>query len=488
MSDNQIQGNPLPQENPVPENPGTVQPQRDLAAERDAEMARERAAVKAREDRFTVKKFTAVNKPAPPSAPEYETLILKAAVNHAFQDLTYPTVSTFVPNLSAFYLILTYMDHLMCNTRKWTENCFGWAPPLSQMYFSVLIYFQIFRAMDAAGVASSDMLIFLEQFERTFPLSELWIPGPLVNAFRSLSAFRPDALDLFAGTTVNTPTSPGWTTDNYYRLETNIAFLLPNISLYLSRLRAICTVALTATSEMNFLADINGPRKCQNFFGAQVSNTAAFTTLFHTPGLAFAYGGSQLLWQNAARALDINSIPADFVHATPSPIRDSWTNFIRFENHEHTWFATVSAMMAKYSQFWNGSTSLADINPVSSAAGAVKMRQTTDTTIYATPTFVDAVTGPPAVPAHFVLRTDARFVNDAQIALRDIPDAHAFSAITFGFNSYHSRASQDASRRGKFWLLGPDVKQAHSVEVLPGTLQTIAREYHRDTRLDAFRQ
>jgi hypothetical protein len=34
------------------------------------------------------------------------------------------------------------------------------------------------------------------------------------------------------------------------------------------------------------------------------------------------------------------------------------------------------------------------------------------------------INGPPAVLAHFDLRVNARFVNDCQTALRDIPDAH----------------------------------------------------------------
>lgn len=489
MSNATTQNQPLPADNPTVDNPATVQPQRDLVAERDAEMARERAAANARNERFTVRKMPTAVRSAPPATPEYETLLLKSAVNHPFQDLTYPTVSTFTPNMSAFFLIARYMDNLMCNTVKWTSNCSGWAPPLTQMYLSVLIIYQIMRAMDASGIAPPDFLIFIRDFERTFPLSELWIPGPLVNAFRSLSAFRPDAQDLFAATTVYLPSQPGWTSDNLYRSAGSLAYLIPNLSLQISRLRSICTVATTANmTETLFLSDPNGPRNVQNIFGEQVANNNRNTSLLQAPGAVFTHEGSLILWQNAARMLATNSIPADLAVATPTPVNNTWTSFIRFENNEHVWFAPVAAMMSKYCQFWNGSASIADINPVSSAAGAVKMRQTAATNIYDPPRFVDAVTGPPAVPAFFRLRTDARFVNDAQIALRDIPDAHVFSAITFGYNSYHSNAAQIVHRNGSFWTLGPDVKSAYTIEVLPGTLQTIAREYHRDTRLDAVRQ
>jgi len=486
---NQIDVNQqTPAANPTVGNPGTLPQGRDLMAERDAEMARERAAAKAKEDRFTVKKYTMPPRVTAPSAPEYESLIYKTAANNPPMDLTYPTVSTYVPNLSCFFLILNYMDHLMCNTRKWTENCSGWVPPLSQMYFTVMIYVQIFRAMDAAGIAPPDALIFLQTFERLFPYADLWIPGPLVGAFRSLSAFRPDANDLFAGVTVNLPGTPGFAAPDYH-FGIGLRALVPNLSLYLSRLRAICTVSLTANmTETLFTSDPNGPRSYQNMFGNQAANAAPFTAYNVNPGTAFVYGGNLLLWQNAARMLAINSIPADLVSATPTPVNDTWTQAIRFENGEHVWFSPIFSLMAKYCQFWNGSVPLSEIPPTSSAAGAVKLRQTAATTIYTAPNFVAAVPGPPAVAAHFALRTNARFVNDALVAVRDIPDAHYFSAITYGFNSYHNANTQTNHRIGNFWDLGPDVKSAHAVETLPGVTQVIAREYHRDTRLEAHKQ
>lgn len=487
--DQVVSAQDLPASNPVIGNPATVPQGRDLAAERDAELARDRTASKAKSDRFTVKKsFGPPKSSFAPAAPEFETLIFKTAANNPFQDLTYPTVSTFVPNLSAFFLILNYMDHLMCNTRKWTENCSGWVPPISQMYFTVLIYVQIFRAMDAAGIATPDALIFLQTFEKMFPYADLWIPGPLVAAFRALSAFRPDANDLFAGVTVVLPPTPGFT-DATYNFAQPTTRLIPNLNLYLTRLRAICTVATTANmTEALFTSDVNGPRKYQNLYGTQAANNGNFQRSNFNPGTSLTLGGNLALWQNAARMLALNSIPNDLVAATPTPINDTWTGAMRFENGEHTWFSPVFALMGKYAQFWNGSLPLSEIFPTSSAAGAVKLRQTNATDIYANLTFVPAAHGPPAVLAHFDLRVNARFVNDCQTALRDIPDSHIYAATTFGYNSYHSAAHQAINRVGNFWLLGPDVKSAYAVEVLPGTTQVIAREYHRDTRLEAHKQ
>ena len=87
----------------------------------------------------------------------------------------------------------------MAFTKRWTDNCMGWVPPISQMYISVLVYVQIFRAMDAAGLLTpgSSISNFLVVFINVFPLAELWIPGPLVSLFRNISAFWPSADDQF---------------------------------------------------------------------------------------------------------------------------------------------------------------------------------------------------------------------------------------------------------------------------------------------------
>jgi hypothetical protein len=491
MSDQIMQNAPGPNANPTIGNPETVDQGRDLAAERDAEMARERAAAKAKEDRFAVKKYTAVPKNAPPAAPEYENLILKTAANNTLMDLTYPTISRYFPNLAPLFFIANYMDQLMCNTRKWTENCSGWVPPITQMYLTVMCLFQIMRAMDAAGNATPDMLIFMQQFERLFPLDDLWIPGPLVAGFRALSAFRPDANDLFAGVTASLPPTPGTAAAAaFYVLGNDVRRLIPNINVFISRLHSTCAAAqLANATDATFQADIAGPRFLSQIFGANVANNQGHRSLLASPGASFAYGGSLLLWQNAARHLATNSIPTNLDSATPTITNDSWTAQMRFEQNEHIWFAPVFSLMAKYSQFWNGSTPISKIPPTSSAAGALMLRTTNGTSMLTAPTFIDATVAPaPVVAGHYQMRTNARLVFDCQLALRDTPEAHILSGLTFAFNSYDTNAHQLLARAGPFWTLGPFIKTGHTIEILPGILQSIAREYHRDIRMESHKQ
>jgi hypothetical protein len=477
---------------PTP-NPGTINSGRDLAAERDSELKRNEAAAKAKADRFTVRHPAAVYKPAVSAAPEYETLLLKGAVNHPLADAVYPAISTYTPNMTAFFYILHIMDHLMCSTKRWYDNSFGWAPPISQMYFSVLIYYQIMKAMHAAGNASGEMIQFIITFEQLFSTSELWIPGPLVAAFRALSAFRPDANDLFGGVTVHIPNNPGHTRANTYTLQHQLEYLLPNINHFISRLRRISAAAVATTTDAEFASRTDGPLYVDNY-----CHTAAAQHFTTSPGSRFSYGGTRLLWVNASNYLDILGIPVELnatVNAAPNNVPDTWTSVLRFENNEHTWFGNVSATMAKYSQFFNGSVPLSEISPTSSAAGALKLRLTAATDIWnAVPAHAFAGTGTSHVHgnanaiAHLAMVNQIRIVTDAQCAIRDIPDAHVFSGLTFNYNAYNANAMQAAHRHGAFWQLGPNVKQSVGIEILPSLASIIMRDYHNDTRIPAFKQ
>lgn len=396
----------------------------------------------------------------------------------------------------------------MAFTKRWTDNCAGWVPPISQMYISLLIYVQIIRAMDSSNVLppGSPLANFYSTFLSMYPLSELWIPGPLVSFFRSLSAFWPSADDQFGNVSPSLPNTPGWTVANIFRLAAHngtdqVNYLLPNISVFISRLRTITTTALEANmTQGTFSTHVEGPNHLSSLFGRTLTDDANEHHILISPGAAFAYPDNLGLWINASSSLGRLSIPNDLVATAganqTAPI-DQWTAFFRLSQNanEHSWIGPVSAVMAKYSQFYNGSTSLEDIVPNCSAAPAVKSRFTALSTIYTLPAFTArAGTGASRshgnanCEAHATLRNNARVVMDHRVALKGIPDAHCYAASTYGINAYTSQAAQNSFRTGTFWSLGPDVLGRSNVEVLPGVQATIVREYHSDTRIPATKQ
>lgn len=481
----------------------TVDQSRDLVAEKQQEQQADRAAAAKKLSRFQARRVTSLSAPVPP-APEFENLILKAAVNNPLADLADFSASTFVPDLGPAFYILYYMDHTMAFTKRWTDNCMGWVPPISQMYISVLVYVQIFRAMDAAGLLTpgSSISNFLVVFINVFPLAELWIPGPLVSLFRNISAFWPSADDQFGNVSPIVPATPLWSADTefsfgQYNARNVPSFNLPNISAFLSRLRSITTVATAqGMTQSVFTNHINGPNHCSTIFGATLDDTAQERLLFSGPGLSFAYPDNLALWQNAASALPRLSVPADLsLGANPSAPDDDWSTFLRFAGGEHVWFGPVSAIMAKYCQFFNGSQSMDSIAPNCSAAASVKLRNDTTNNIHTPATFVarsgtgdSREHGNNNAEAHRTLRNSARATFNSRVALKEVPDVSVYAAITYGINSYSNVDDQQSARLGNFWSLGPDVKGRDNLEVLPGVLSTITREYHSDTRIIAQKQ
>ncbi|KAL3337669.1 hypothetical protein AABB24_030009 [Solanum stoloniferum] len=171
---------------------GVADPARNMVAERDQEAQRDRVVAIARCPRFEARSCL-----APPfrslADPNIETAILASASNFPIQRITYPGESTFIPCFISVLYYLNQMDHLMVSTKRWTDNCMGWVPPYSQIYISILLYIQVIRAMDSAGIflVGSRLPIFLRELETLFPFTNLWIPGPLVSAFKNLSCFWP---------------------------------------------------------------------------------------------------------------------------------------------------------------------------------------------------------------------------------------------------------------------------------------------------------
>jgi hypothetical protein len=273
--------------------------------------------------------------------------------------------------------------------------------------------------------------------------------------------------------------------------QNDLTFFLPNISVFISRMRVVCATAMQAgMTQANFIHSMNGPLQQSQLFQTQVTQAQHFANALASPGAAFAYPGNLTMWQNAGYRISHNLIPADLDFAQ-NAVANNWTSFFRFDNNQHVWFGNVAAIMAKYCQFFHGSVPLGEIMPNCSAAGAVKLRHAAGTNIHTGPTYVagtPAAPPAPAVPAHITFRHDARLTLNGRIAVQDVPTAHVYAAMTYAFNSYATNASQNIYRQGRFWTLGPDTDGRENIEVLPGVLTTIMRRYHSDVRIAADKQ
>jgi hypothetical protein len=482
----------VPQPNPPPGPLSSLPENRDLAAEKLNEMKLDANAASAKASRFTVKKNIIPSRPTR-SGPEYESLILKAAANCPFADLTYPKRSTFVPNAATMFAMLQEMDLIMSGTKRWIDNSLGWAPPISQMYISVLFYYQIFRAIKGSGSLTHDQLLFVMNFETTFPLSELWIPGPLVAGFRALSSFQPDTTEFIGPVTVYVPTTPGWSLNSQFRMNAHTERILPNVSFFLSRLHDISTLATSAETDAGWATHTNGLSYCESINGLALSNDAASTMIMSAPGMKTVVPGDRQLWRNCAARLTSIGIP-DRLNQLSDP-ENTWTAFLFMSSEDQYWFGSVSAIMAKYCQFFHGSVPVSEMNATSNPTGAVKQSFAANSSLHDAPVFNahagnnnDHHHGSANAVAHYTLSNARRIITDATVAIRDLPDAFIYTALTYNLNCYPTANLTIANRIGVFWTIVPDTKSRNNNEVFPGTLSTITREYHSDVRIPADRQ
>jgi len=445
--------------------------------------------------------------------PEYDSLIFKAATNNELSILSNYTQSTYIPDFGTSLYILNTMDRTMASTKRWTDNCMGWVPPMSQMYISLLLYVQVARAMSNADLLqeTSELQIFLNTFEELYPLSEMWIPGPLVSLFSNISSFWPSTDDQFGNVCPSLPDSPNWLNNTFFTPGTlngtNVPNKhLPNISVFISRLRTVSTSAANSANQAEFSDKQDSPARCATLFSREIDGTES--VILNSPGTMFTYAEQHHLWANAAISLASLGIPADIDTANNTPqLYNDWTSFMRISNNEHIWIGPISAMMAKYSQFWNGSTTLDKLEPNCSPCAAVKLRHNGSTlhpTLVTTPevTAIAAVTvipnpnpqnlviGPGRLRRlmYYTLVPTARTRVDATIALLNVPEAYSSAASVYAINAYDSQADEAAGRQGPFWTLGPDVLARRALETLPGVLSTIVREYHSDSRIQATKQ
>ncbi|GER52846.1 coat protein [Striga asiatica] len=414
--------------------------------------------------------------------PNVENLILSsAAASFPYDHYRYPLNSTFIPFAGVLTYIVRYMDHTMASTKHWTDNCMGWSPLHSMLYFSLLFYIQTFHAMEIAGAIppSSPLRSLLSAIEA----ENLWIPGPLVQFFKNLSCFRPVETDLYGILTPYVLLAPEWSHESGYVLVEPLCTLVPHIPALISRLRTICSVAVRDNmNDTLFASDVNGPNHAATLFGRNFTNSDNDQLIMHSPGMNLALPGSLRLWQNAASRLELNGISATLEPDTV--VENSWACFLQL-NGVSEWFGPLTAIMSKYSQFWKGSSTLAECSPNGSASGGVKMSIVQQSNLTATPRW-NAQTGEHNRNSHgnanqighYTLYTNRNLTLDATCTIPDLSHSMWYAAITYAFN-----VGEDipGHRICPFWQIQPDVIGRSDVSTLQGILASLVRDYHCDS-------
>lgn len=101
--------------------------------------------------------------------------------------IIYEQTSTFSPSALHLYEVVNYMDQLVTENDVFQSLGYRWHPFVSRVYFGMLFYYQILRAMKAVGLLSPIQMRTLYHLEKSIPPEQLPVPGPLMMIYRAIS-------------------------------------------------------------------------------------------------------------------------------------------------------------------------------------------------------------------------------------------------------------------------------------------------------------
>ncbi|XP_057768462.1 uncharacterized protein LOC130988597 isoform X1 [Salvia miltiorrhiza] len=248
--------------------------------------------------------FEVVGRRESPTIRAAETLVLSAAYAYGIpRELRYSAPSTYIPNAAVLMLLVRHMDIAMASTKHWIGNCLFWTPVHSLIYVSMLYYIQIMRAMDCANLirTGSELSALLQTIKLHHRFDNLWVPGPLVQFFKSISCFLPFQDNSFGVVSPRLPDTPGWSRANTrYGFQPPYNLMMPNIPALFSRLSNICAAARRENAtDTTFQNDVDGPNHMSRLFGRPLTDDQIDQGIASSPGMNCTTSGSLKLWQNS---------------------------------------------------------------------------------------------------------------------------------------------------------------------------------------------
>lgn len=402
------------------------------------------------------------------------------------------SISTYVPDASNMFYFLHCCDTLMLSTDRYVRGHPHWLPFISRVYIGMLYYFRIMDCMVLSGQAQDIIISLLHQIKNAFDFRQLMIPGPLVPHFQSLSVCSSGS-ELIGDVS---PTLPdlqyaGGTT--HYTLAYR-ATICPNI------LSLMDIPQRLASSQDDPIADANlydaVPHIIANLFSVDIpdANDNDLRNAISGPGFKSSSNltGAAIrnFWQTRLRLALPPRIPQaastrnnvvtwkQFLRFTPVPGEPAHPNF-------SLWFGNVAQLMADYSAFFKGSTSLGSIPIASGAAPHVLIQYSAPAervNARTRPDYVAAVTGPPVAPAFYRLVTMDTLQCTATIRAPSVPELHKQLGTLTQTNA-RTAGTDQADRTGAAWDQSPIQEEMSSYDII-GNVPTYVASLHLSRALE----
>ncbi|BCY26957.1 coat protein [Rhizoctonia oryzae-sativae partitivirus 3] len=304
--------------------------------------------------------------------------MLHAVSDMPYYDKPYYNVTYKVPNFMMFFYVLGLMDNQMAHTKRFTDANPDWIFFVSQLYYSVLLFYFTLKCQLTGAQISNEQLLFLEFIENNFDIKNAKIAGPLVPFFQSLAA-NAGPTKAFGNLVFGIPNNLEVTQANHFlfnnRLNANlpsVIFILDQMMRYINNFAPVAPAnAAPVSANMNTTDQFYF-----NIFGTAAANASANRICMHTPSarsepqlpthVASGFLGSSNVWRS--------SLPFDPATNNSTYTSGNGANALALDqilgfrgfggtvNSTFTWFTQVGRLMQPYADFWKDSGSLGAIS------------------------------------------------------------------------------------------------------------------------------
>nr|DBA06991.1 TPA_asm: coat protein [Alphapartitivirus sp.] len=318
------------------------------------------------------------------------SMMLSGVSDLPFYGVKHNEVSYMIPDFGQFFFVLSTMDTQMVRTKRFTDANSDWHPFVSQLYFSVLVYYQTLKNQALAGMISHDQQLFLEFLDSHFKAEHLKIPGPLVVFFQSLAA-NAGPNENFGNMTFGIPSTTSMCQKNHYLWNDNLHLILPNIILTLDQFARLINMLAPNNAAAPALSNTHTDNLYGNVFGEQANNNTANRIVMLSPnarqevqttvGLLSGLAASANIWRSTL-PLDNNGHSIYTSGQNTSPLSlDQILGFRGVLTHyrqTYNWFSQVARIMQPYCDFFKDSVSLGAISTIGTGIGYIVTTYTGD--------------------------------------------------------------------------------------------------------------
>nr|AOX47601.1 coat protein [Ceratobasidium partitivirus CP-b1] len=311
--------------------------------------------------------------------------MLSTVADLPFSAIPRHTPTYVVPCFTEFFHVLHLCDQQMVHTRRFTDANHDWMPFVSQLYFSVLLYYTVLKNQQIGAALSQEQSDFLRFIEDNFPnIDSAKIPGPLKPWFESLASNAGPNED-YGNLVFGIPNNTSVTQARHFMMSNRLNAHIPNIIVILDQFMRWIRVLVPVNAAPAQITLEHTDNFYTHIFGTAATATAASRVCMQSPNARFDIPMTQAIVTNFLGSINtwLDSLPFDANGAScyttgTSTTELSFAQVLGFRgvgtasNSMFDWFTQASRIMQPYADFFRDSTSLGSITTVGIGAAYIR--------------------------------------------------------------------------------------------------------------------